>query len=376
MFGRRRQIDELRRELAAAREVTAQLRKRAAEAEAERDRLRGEIVAHRERTQLTERILKNLAGFGASVAALRESFGDLTQVLAENRRVAEASAAASEANRSDLEAIVERLVGIDGQIGTAAMEVASLRADANHIDTFIGLIDSVSEQTNLLALNASIEAARAGSHGRGFAVVATEVRELASRTSNATGEIRALVDGIQAKTAQTDALMERNTGSVKLLSSDASAVLGRTGRVLQLAGEAGAAITTAAALSEVELANLEELEIKLAVYRVFLGLDRIEPDALPSETECRLGRWYYQGTGSALFGDSDGFRALEAPHRAVHVQAKEALRHFYAGRHEPALQSLAAMEAANLDVMSRLRRLVRPSARNETALPKKTPAGQ
>ena len=161
--------------------------------------------------------------------------------------------------------------------------------------------------------------------------------------------------------------MERNAGSVKQLSSDASAVLGRTGELLRLAGEAEAAITTAAALSEVELANLEELEIKLAVYRVFLGLDRIQPDALPSETECRLGRWYYQGTGSALFSDSDGFRALEAPHRAVHVQAKEALQHFYAARHEPALQSLAAMEAANLDVMSRLHRLVRPSAHSEAA---------
>lgn len=371
MFGRRRQIDALRRELEAARAATAQLWQRAAEAEAERDRLQGKLIAHRERARLTERVLGNLAGFGASVAALRESFADLAEVLADNRRAAEASAVASEANRSDLEAIVERLVGIDGQIGTAATEVASLHADASHIDTFIGLIDSVSEQTNLLALNASIEAARAGEHGRGFAVVATEVRQLASRTSSATGEIRALVNGIQAKTAQTDALMGRNADSVKRLSSDAGAVLGRTGQLLRLAGEAGAAIATAAALSEVELANLEELEIKLAVYRVFLGLDRIEPDALPSETECRLGRWYYQGTGSMLFGSSEGFRALEAPHRTVHVQAKEALRQFYAGRHEPALQSLAAMEAANLDVMNRLRRLVRaerlPGADSEAA---------
>src|SRR5690606_1607758 len=127
MFGRRRQIDALRRELEAARAATAQLRQRAGEAEAERDRLQGKLIAHRARARLTERVLGNLAGFGASAAALRESFADLAQVLADNRRAAEASAVASEANRSDLEAIVERLVGIDGQIGTAATEVASLQ---------------------------------------------------------------------------------------------------------------------------------------------------------------------------------------------------------------------------------------------------------
>lgn len=358
MFGKRRQLDQLRRELVLAQEAAASMERKARELEQQRERLQRELQQREEHARFTERVLGNLTGFGTSMVALRESFADLTQVLDENRRVVERTTMASQANSTDLKGIVARLLDMNAQIGAAASEVSSLHVDASHIGGFIALIDDVSAQTNLLALNASIEAARAGAHGRGFAVVATEVRNLAERTSGTTGEIQALVGGIQAKAAQTDGLMGRNASDAAELSQDAGSVLGRTSELLRLSDDAGTAIAAAAALSEVELANLEELEIKLAVYRVFLGLDRIEADALPSEKECRLGRWYYQGTGSMLFQDKAGFAALEGPHRTVHVQAKEALRQLYAGQYEPALQALAKMEAANLDVMSRLRKIV------------------
>ncbi|NJP03358.1 PAS domain-containing protein [Pseudomonas sp. hsmgli-8] len=114
------------------------------------------------------------------------------------------------------------------QMQGAAEGIEALDQQSQVITTIIKTISSIAEQTNLLALNAAIEAARAGEQGRGFAVVADEVRQLASRTTQATVEIAGVVQQNQR------------------LASEAVTVIG-TGREqaeqgLNLANQAGSAI--------------------------------------------------------------------------------------------------------------------------------------
>jgi methyl-accepting chemotaxis protein len=78
-----------------------------------------------------------------------------------------------------------------------AMEEIARATDA--INEAVTIVDKIAFQTNILSLNATVEAARAGDAGRGFAAVASEVRNLASRSSDAVKKITELVTVARTK---------------------------------------------------------------------------------------------------------------------------------------------------------------------------------
>ena len=121
---------------------------------------------------------------------------------------------------------IERATGnvnqLSGSLAQSAQAMAVLEQDSHNINTILDTIRGIAEQTNLLALNAAIEAARAGEQGRGFAVVADEVRALAKRTADSTGEIDGLLGSLarrtQEVTRQIETSLELSQTSVNSIS--------------------------------------------------------------------------------------------------------------------------------------------------------------
>ncbi|WP_394151329.1 methyl-accepting chemotaxis protein [Vibrio maritimus] len=110
-------------------------------------------------------------------------------------------------------------------IQNAQQLVEQLSNESQAIGKVTEVIEGLAEQTNLLALNAAIEAARAGEQGRGFAVVADEVRMLASRTTESTTEINAIVQAIRTSTNKVEQQINEGT----TIASDA---MGQTHQAL------------------------------------------------------------------------------------------------------------------------------------------------
>lgn len=111
-----------------------------------------------------------------------------------------------------------------GQAKKTDDRVNELAQAAERIGEVVNLITAIASRTNLLALNATIEAARAGEAGRGFAVVAQEVKELASQTAKATGDISAQIATMQTATQEAITAIKGISATINRIAEIATTI--------------------------------------------------------------------------------------------------------------------------------------------------------
>lgn len=144
--------------------------------------------------------VEQMSLIASAIEELSASAAEVLNHSVEAADSAESSLKIAEQGGQLVESSLSQMTAISDAFNDSAGSIESLSLQSQQIEDILGVIRGIAEQTNLLALNAAIEAARAGEQGRGFAVVADEVRQLASRTTEATADVEKAIESMRNDT--------------------------------------------------------------------------------------------------------------------------------------------------------------------------------
>lgn len=222
----------------------------------------------------------------SSVEELAATISEISEQI--NHNAEDAKQASEQANK----------VGEDIQHGNEQMQemttaMAEIHEKSGEIAKIIKTIEDIAFQTNILALNAAVEAARAGAAGKGFAVVANEVRNLASKSAEASKDTSVLIEGsvksvdngmrIASETSQT--LMEIVKGAeeiVQTIDRIADASQQQADAVIQVSqgvDQISSVVQTNSATAEESAAASEELSGQANMLKDLVGQFTLEDTA-------------------------------------------------------------------------------------------------
>ncbi|EJF07125.1 Methyl-accepting chemotaxis protein Mcp9 [Thiovulum sp. ES] len=241
--------------------------------------------------------------------------GDMQFLVEESQGTADSSAE----GMKNIESIYKDTAHLSENVKESVAVMDKLNNSSLSIQEVLALIDDVADQTNLLALNAAIEAARAGEHGRGFSVVAEQIRGLAEKTQKATQDIG---DVIGVMTMDIDKSRRKTNSINDLVQTIQHDVTNVRNLIIQFKGNSS---RTSFKVKDIsynifsELAKFDHVIFKNNLYTYFLK--ESQGFSAGDHFSCRLGKWYYHGTGRDTFVDTESFKHLELPHATVHKEA-------------------------------------------------------
>lgn len=248
---------------------------------------------------------------------------NLTTIVERLKEVAndgEIYAQETKGSYQNLRETIAKITSLVEFVNQNEQSIGVLSQRTRDISNVVDMINDIADKTNLLALNAAIEAARAGEHGRGFAVVADEVRKLAETTQKATAEIAVSIKMLQQETAgletNADSMKENADASTKTLDNLSSTF----NSLIEHSNTTATSINTIQQTIFVTLAKMNHAIFKSNAYSAVYVNDK--EATFQSHETCSLGEWYHHD-GEKIFGETQSFKALKAPHQNFHSDVIE-----------------------------------------------------
>lgn len=223
--------------------------------------------------------------------------------------------------------------------------IDALRHNAKNISTFSTTIDKVSNQTNLLALNAAIESARAGQFGKGFSVVSEEVRLLATSSGESAKKIKTIIDEINLNIDFSYKKITHIKEDVKQLQGQLTEIIDIITTLIHNSNNLYKVVNNNYYLTFLKLVQLDHIQWKISIYQRIRNKEYGTKD-ITDHTNCRLGKWYYEGHGKLNFSALPSYLKLDKYHKDVHSYGRDALIELEKNNIETANSFLALMESS------------------------------
>lgn len=209
-------------------------------------------------------------------------------------------------------------------------------------------IDRLSNQANILSINSAIEAGHIGREGASFSVLAQGMKKLSQEIQQQSSAIAAINNNVSAR---FDPIKENTLKNQEQLQQVKQLVIKGHQDLSTLSAQASELRHIVNVMSMQQFFNTVKLDHVLwkeAIYMHLLNND--DEHSVNQYTECRLGKWYYQGEGKK-FANIDAFRRLEEPHKLVHECGRSALKANREDNPEGVTDYIDKMEQASVDVI-------------------------
>jgi len=272
----------------------------------------------------------------STLEAVRDALLKSSQDLRHEQQTIDALNSRNSSAKTSLENLVRLISAIDLSVAQSTESLAQFRLSFAEIAKYINEINQLSRQTNLIAVNSAIEAAHVGSKGAGFSVIAREIKFLSDQVNHSADNISTLTRTIEKRAGDVCHVVSDQRPVIEHINRDISDIVESITFVISRSARMQSIISYISTLQFLNTVKLDHVIWKLQVYKLLL--EKEAGYSVNAHTDCRLGKWYYEGEGRD-FAQLEAYRRLEKPHASVHASGRAALEAFFN-------QDSAGMEAA------------------------------